>query len=157
MSAMNRETPIPTRQAAGFTLIELMITVAIIAILTVIAYPSYQKYVLKSHRSDAKTALLDLAARQERYFTLQNIYASSPAVLGYGAASFPIAVQTGSQSYYQLTVQVNNTAATGPQYTATAAPTQIQQPDACGSYTINQLGVQGNTGMANGTTSAQCW
>lgn len=144
-------------RAAGFTLIELMITVAIIAILTVIAYPSYQQYVLKSHRADAKTALLDLAARQERYFTLQNNYTSSPAALGYGAASFPIAVQTGSQSYYQLAVQVNNTATTGPQYTATAAPTQIQQSDACGSYTINQLGVQGNTGTSNGTTSAQCW
>ncbi|WP_296227885.1 type IV pilin protein [Ralstonia sp. UBA689] len=154
---MNRETSIPTRQAAGFTLIELMIVVAIVGILAVIAYPSYQKYVLKSHRADAKTALLDLAAREERYFTLQNTYATSPAALGYGAAAFPIPVQTGSQSYYQLTVVVNNAAATGPQYKATAAPMPIQQPDACGSYTIDQLGVQGNTGMATGTTSAQCW
>lgn len=46
---------------------ELMITVAIIAILARIAYPSYQQYILKSHRADAKTALLDLAARQERF------------------------------------------------------------------------------------------
>lgn len=153
---MNRETSIPVSQAAGFTLIELMITVAIIAILTVIAYPSYQQYVLKSHRVDAKTALLDLAARQERYFTLQNIYANSPSALGYGAASFPMAVQTGNQSYYQLSVQVNN-AASSPAYSASAVPAGPQVADACGTYTVNQLGVQGNTGMKSGTTSAQCW
>lgn len=154
---MNRETSIPTSQAAGFTLIELMITVAIIAILTVIAYPSYRQYVLKSHRVDAKTALLDLAARQERYFTLQNNYTSSPAALGYGAAAFPISIQTGSQSYYTLNVTLLSNAASAPSYTAAAAPTTLQQADACGTYTINQLGVQDNTGLATGTTSAQCW
>lgn len=144
-------------RVTGFTLIELMITVAIIAILTVIAYPSYQQYVLKSHRVDAKTALLDLAARQERYFTLQNVYTSSPAALGYGAASFPIVVQTGNQSYYTLSVSQLNNAASSPAYTAQAVPTTLQQADACGTYTINQLGQQNNTGLANNTTSAQCW
>jgi len=154
---MNREQSIPAGQAAGFTLIELMITVAIIAILTVIAYPSYRQYVLKSHRVDAKTALLDLAARQERYYTLQNIYTSAPVALGYGAASFPVAVQTGNQSYYTLNVTAVNNAASVPTYSATAAPTTLQQADACGTYTINQLGQQGNTGLASNTTSAQCW
>ncbi|MGM3275681.1 type IV pilin protein [Ralstonia sp. 24A2] len=152
---MNREQSIPAGQAAGFTLIELMITVAIVAIITIIAYPSYQQYVLKSHRVDAKTALLDLAARQERYYTLQNIYTSSPAALGYGAASFPVAVQTGSQSYYTLNVTQLNNAASQPSYTAVAVPSGPQLPDTCGTYTINQLGQQNN--QNNTTATAQCW
>ncbi|CAJ0808519.1 hypothetical protein LMG18101_00383 [Ralstonia flaminis] len=141
---------------------ELMITVAIIAILARIAYPSYQQYVLKSHRADAKTALLDLATRQERFFTLQNNYTSSPAALGYASgASFPLAIQSGTQSYYQMYVAVTGTAgASGtaaPGYSASAVPVSPQTADACGTYTINQLGVQNNTGTATGTTSAQCW
>ncbi|WP_104655329.1 type IV pilin protein [Ralstonia insidiosa] len=160
---MNRITiPAVSRRQTGFSLMELMITVAIIAILARIAYPSYQQYVLKSHRADAKTALLDLATRQERFFTLQNNYTSSPTALGYASgASFPLAIQSGTQSYYQLYVGVTGTAgASGtaaPGYSASAVPTTAQAPDACGTYTINQLGVQGNANTATGTTSAQCW
>jgi len=157
---MNRTTTstLPRREH-GFSLMELMITVAIVAILARIAYPSYQQYVLKSHRADAKTALLDLATRQERFFTLQNNYTTVPASLGYGAASFPFAIQSGTQSYYQLSVTVTGTpgTASAPAYTATAAPIGPQQSDGCGTYTLNQLGVQNNTNTAAGTTSAQCW
>jgi len=152
---MNQTPSISIRRAAGFTLIELLITVAIIAILTMIAYPSYQQYILKSHRADAKTALLDLAVRQERLFTLQNNYASAPAALGYGTASFPIAVQSGNQSYYTMSMQQVDNTKSPPQYTAIAAPTGPQQADTCGTYSINQLGVQTNTG--NTTPTAQCW
>ena len=66
----------------GFTLIELMITVAIIGILSAIAYPSYESYVRKSRRVDAKNALLDLASRQERYFSVNNKYSTTAADLG---------------------------------------------------------------------------
>lgn len=101
-----------TRRSAGFTLVELMITLAIVAILVAIAYPSYSNYIMKSHRADAKTALLDLASRQERYFALQNNYASTPSALGYAGTAFPIAVQTSGQSYYQLYVQVTGSPGT---------------------------------------------
>ena len=63
----------------GFTLIELMVTVAIVAILSAIAYPAYTEYILKSRRTDAKNALLDLAARQERFYSLNNKYSIVPS------------------------------------------------------------------------------
>ncbi|MHA6847696.1 type IV pilin protein [Ralstonia syzygii] len=146
-----------SRRSAGFTLVELMITLAIVAILVAIAYPSYSNYIMKSHRADAKTALLDLASRQERYFALQNNYASTPSALGYAGTAFPIAVQTSGQSYYQLYVLVTGSPGTStlPGFSASAVPASPgpQQSDACGTYTINQLGVQGNSG----NTTSQCW
>ncbi|WP_373378275.1 type IV pilin protein [Cupriavidus nantongensis] len=142
------------RAAAGFTLIELMITVAIAAILAAIAYPSYTEHVRKSRRTDAKTALLDLAARQERLFSTQNVYSGTPAALGYAGQAFPVQIQSGGQVYYQLTVVAGNPPTS---YTATAAPVGAQAGDDCGSYTLNHLGLQGNTGMRAGVASAQCW
>ena len=129
-----------------------MIVVAVIDVLAAIAYPSYAEQVRKSRRSDAKTALLDLAARQERFFSINNVYASTPAQLGYAGAAFPVDVTSGSQAYYQLAVAVGNPATS---YSASAAPQAAQSGDKCGTYTVNQLGVQANTG--NSTSTAACW
>ena len=74
----------PRRSAqGGFTLIELMIAVAIVGILVRLAYPAYTKSVMKSRRADAKTALLDLAAREERYLATANSYTNTATALGY--------------------------------------------------------------------------
>ncbi|MGJ7493742.1 type IV pilin protein [Variovorax sp. RT4R15] len=138
------------RNSAGFTLIELMIVVAVVAILAAIAYPSYLSQIQKSRRSDAKTALLDLAAREERFFTINNTYASTAANLGYGG-TFPIDVLTSSTAYYQLNVTVAS--ATG--FTATATPVGAQAADTlCGTYTIDQLGAQSSSGTLS---AAECW
>ncbi len=133
----------------GFTLIELMVAVAIVAILTFVALPSYQNYVLKSHRTAAINALQDLASRQASYYTTNNTYATSLTALGYPADPAPVP-STGN-SYYSLSLAQANASA----FTLQAQPVGNQLSDICGTFTYNNLGVKGNTG-ATGTVQ-DCW
>lgn len=129
----------------GFSLIELMVALMIVGILASIAYPSYLSQIQKSKRASAKTALLDLASRQARYYSTNNAYTTSLTTLGYASAG-PIAIPDANSPSYNLTV-----AQTDPSnFTATATPQGAQATDACGSYTVNNLGVKG-AGQAN------CW
>lgn len=126
----------------GFTLIELMITVVVIAILAAIAYPSYMDSVRKSRRADGKAFLTDAAAREERFFALYNTYTSAivaPGGLGYSNATSPA-------GYYTLTVGL---AGGGYTLTATAAGSQTQDT-ACTPLTLDNLGNKG-------PTPAVCW
>jgi len=140
-------------RSQGFTLVELMIAVAIVAILSRVAYASYINQVYKSHRVDAKTALLDLATREERLFSVRNQYeTTNPSNLGYSGTAFPINVQSSNGVYYTLSFLTGATATT---YTAVATPQGKQANDTCGTYQLSQLGVQSNTG--NTTATASCW
>jgi type IV pilus assembly protein PilE len=147
--------PLQSRKHAslGFTLIELMVTVAIVSILATIAVTSYSSQVQKSRRTEAKSALLDLAGREERLFSTTNTYSSDEAFLGYAtAAGTPMTNMPFGNGYYTLTA-----AATATTYTLTAIPVagNSQAGDTtCGSFTLNQLGVQGVTGTG---TAASCW
>lgn len=138
----------------GFTLIELMIVVAIIGLLSAIALPLYQSYVLKARRADAKNAVLDMASRQERFFSINNKYTATAADLGF--ASLPSAVNSSGASYYNLSV----TASTGPAgFVAKATPTGVQQKDLeCYTFQVDQTGAQSNL-KSDGTkgTSTSCW
>ena len=148
------------RRPRGFTLIELMIVVAVVAILSAIGYPSYQQFILKSRRADAKNAVLDLASRQERFFSVNNAYTSSAANLGYGtSATFPLAVSVSGTSYYGLTVALTAATGTTPAgFQASATPTGAQIADACFTFQVNQLGVQSNLDSAGTAISnAGCW
>jgi type IV pilus assembly protein PilE len=160
----NLETPMRYRSRlrtnSGITLIELLIAVAIVAILAAIAIPSYSSYVLRSHRTEAKTALLDIASLEERYFSTNNTYTQTPSDLGYsGAAGVAFSVGSG---YY--TVLVSKTDATAPTtalpggtpatYTMTATAIGSQLSDgSCTAFTLNSTGAQG----ASPGTVATCW
>ena len=127
----------------GFTLIELMIVVVIIAILSAIALPSYRDSIRKSRRTLAKTALLDLASREEKFYSLNNAYASAATL------NFTTAIKDGSNTYYNVTVTLVTTT-NPPTYTGTATPAGSQAVDSCGTYTVNSLGQQT-------PTTTGCW
>jgi type IV pilus assembly protein PilE len=150
------------KPAAGFTLIELMVTVAIVGILATIAATSYQSQVMRSRRTDARSAVLDLAGREEKLFSTTNQYSNSPAALGYGtgAATFPIAVGSSGTDYYNVTVVTPDTVTQGGAantYLITATPIAGMQQagdTTCASLSVNQLGQQTATPAANAAT---CW
>jgi len=135
------------RLSTGFTLIELMITVAIIGILTSIAYPSYQASMMKSRRVDAQGALMGFANAMERFYTVNNTYPAAGTV-GIYAATSPV---DGGTAYYLLSIA----ASTASTYQLQAVPTGAQANDKCGTLTLNQAGVRGFNGV--GMTSIDCW
>ncbi len=87
------------RSASGFTLVELMIVVTVATILTVVAVPSYINTVRKSHRTEAKSILLDIAGREERYMATNGVYTTDPTALGLSAWGL---AKRWAASYYQL-------------------------------------------------------
>jgi type IV pilus assembly protein PilE len=147
----------------GFTLIELMIVVVVATILVSIAVPSYMSQVRQSRRTEAKTAVLDLAGREERYFSTNGaLYSTTPGDLGYTGAAFPAAV--GVDNYYTITVcspaaacDPNANVPPAPSYYITATPVagSSQAGDAqCQSFSVDSTGQQFSTGTL---TSQQCW
>ncbi len=155
---MSLSHAIGRRPARGFTLVEVMIVVAIIGILAAVAFPSYFQSVRKARRSDAKAALLDLAQREERYQSTTNSYTTSAPLLGYGTGTTvtmtnPMNILSGSTAYYQLQVA----AAAGPSFTASAvriSATDQNKDTQCGDYTLTSTGVQGITGTGS---VGDCW
>ncbi len=151
----HRTSFISSRRIGGFTLVELMITVVVLAIIVGIAVPSYQQQVRKSRRADARNAILDLAGREERFLSISNSYSQTPADMGY-AATFPLIVNNG---YYRLTVTVPDpNQAVTPSYIITATSFGPQVGDAdCGTFTVNQLGQQAATTSGGAPNTATCW
>jgi type IV pilus assembly protein PilE len=130
-----------------------MVTVAIVTILATIAVTSYSSQIQKSRRTEAKSALLDLAGREERLFSTTNVYSDKQAFLGYAASgTAAITAMPFGNRYYTLTVTVGNPPTT---YLLSATPVGAQAGDTtCGTFSLDQLGQQ----TVNGTgTVASCW
>jgi type IV pilus assembly protein PilE len=143
---------------SGFTLVELMVVVVITAILASIAVPTYLSSVRKSRRTEAKTAIMDLAAREERYFATQNIYTVSPAALAYGSGAWPIS--TGN--YYVISSVVSSApTSTTPgtyvlQVTPAAGSPQLQDLS-CQTFQVDQTGKQSSLDNNSNDSSTTCW
>jgi type IV pilus assembly protein PilE len=140
------------RSSLGMTLIELMIVVAIIGILASIAYPSYQEYVRRGQRAEARAQLMEAAQFMERNFTMNNSYA------GVGALQLNNANLGQSPKPPQAAVYNINVATTASTYTLTAVPVGggMMAGDRCGTLRILQTGAQDVTGGAT-APAAECW
>lgn len=122
-------------KARGFTLIELMVTIAILAIIAAIAVPIYSSQVEKARRADAVSSLMDAAQQLERCFTRTSTYSG---------CSVPSASADG---HYSISATVAATS-----YDLTAAPQGSQSDDPCGSFKLDHLGNKSVTGSAD-----RCW
>jgi type IV pilus assembly protein PilE len=124
----------------GFTLIELMIVVAVIGILAAIAFPSYQSQIRKSNRAAAQAVLMDVANKQQFYLSSQREYADTLAKLS-------VTPPTDVTRWYDVTV-TTDPAATPPTFvvTATPKPGSAQVPD--GVLTLNSAGTKMRAGDA---------
>ena len=140
----------------GVTLIELMIVVAIVAIISAFAYPSYQRYIVKTKRAVAQSALLQVADRQQQFFMDNKRFAADLNNLGFGANPYVLdddgmsTVAGDAQAVYSLSLS-NVTTTT---WTATAAPLhgQLSRDSYCGSLSLTQAGTKGKTGSYD-----KCW
>lgn len=130
----------------GFTLIELMIVLAVMSILLVIAVPNYQKHIQKTRRADAQGAVHTAAAQQEQYFFRENQYTGDINELA-GADS--------PEGYYELTVASTNE---GHGFVVTAKAVGVQTSDTdCQTFTLTHLNQEGAAGKSGADNSAVCW
>lgn len=145
------------KKAQGFTLVELLITIAILGLLVVVALPAYRESVLRSNRSDAQITLNRLATLQEQYYFRTNQYTDDFANLIDGATSgVPI---DSNEGHYSISVDTNATAtdpATTWTMTAEAQPDQAADT-ACNKIILNSMGVKTAERADTTANNEECW
>lgn len=138
-----------SRHNRGFTLIELMITLLIVAIVLTFAANSYRGYILEARRAEGMGELLQLADRLERWYSDRQTYAG--AAVGDGSDPSHIYPASSENNLYAFTIN----SADAVTYSISSAPTSTksQDDDDCGTFTITSLGAK----SVSGSTTAKCW
>ena len=135
------------KKSDGFTIIELMISLVLVGILVAVALPDYREYVLRSNRSDAQAALLDMASRQERFVAQRNTYTTEVS----GNNGLAMQTTESSKGYYDLSVQACAGGTIDECYLLIAEANGSQRNDAdCLRMTYDSRGRRGGT-------TANCW
>ena len=142
-----------TKRNTGFTLIEMLVAVAVIGILASIAYPNYRDYIARAKRSEARTMLLENAQFLERNFTTANRYDEDSTGAEIGSDRLPRTQSpVDGAANYSITVAFPD----AQSFTLTATRAGSMTNDPCGNFTLTHTGVQGISDN-DGTTVAQCW
>ncbi len=133
----------------GFTLIELMVVVAIVGLLATISYPTYVEYVAKSNRTEGQRELLRIANLMEQRFLDTRIYTPNLLLLGLNADPY-ITTERGGGGHYSISAAIANNGTTFT-LTAVALGHQASIDSACATLTVNE------TGARTPAATTGCW
>lgn len=140
------------RTTAGFTLIEVMIVVVIVAILLAVALPGYQSSMNKGRRADGKAGLMDAANRQERFMLDRNTYTVDMKELGLSNTTTDNI--KSEEEHYNIQVAACATGTIATCYVLTATPIGVQADDTyCTKLILDSTGAK----TAEGSAAAECW
>ena len=134
---------------SGYTLLEILITLAIIGVLAAVALPSFQSSSLRATRAEAKTALLEAASDQERFYSANSSYSTNALPLANPAQEF----KSSRDGNYQIAVAACGAGTIANCFVATATPLGGQADDECTTLTLSNTGVRGSTGAS----VEECW
>ena len=144
----------------GFTLIELMIAVAIVAVIAALAYPSYREQVARTRRGDARAVLLEDAQWLERQFTVSNAYnlkGDGVTAINTNALPFKEAPKDSGAKYYDITLAFPDATNPGRSFKLSAAPKGTMAGDKCGTLGLSNTGAKDVSGNTGGTDAVSCW
>lgn len=139
----------------GLTLIELMIVLAVVGILSAVAYPSYTEYVRRGHRADARTGLLQAQMWMERAATATGVYPTNADT----TKILPAALSWTGDASKRYTIGVKADTSTNSTYTliATRKDPGPQATDKCGDFTLTHTGARGAENLSSEMTATECW
>ena len=143
------------RKQLGVTLIELMIVIVVVTILASVAIPSYRSYLIRAQRSDAKTALLNVRAAQEKFYLQNNFYTDRVTALTTADPPGLGLLDTSENGFYTVSVDLDEDSDQGYTITATVRNDRGQKSDTkCQTLTLDDAGVKGSSG---GGGTEYCW